>query len=68
MANAVVTGILILIVGAAVLYIRQEKKKGVRCVGCPAGGSCSAACAHQKSGIARTVSSAGCICGKKKES
>ena len=25
---------------AAVLYIRRQKKRGVRCIGCPAAGTC----------------------------
>lgn len=40
MLDFIVLGILILIVGAAILYIRKEKKKGVRCIGCPAAGNC----------------------------
>ena len=33
-----------ILVGAAIAYIRKEKKKGVRCIGCPAGGTCSGNC------------------------
>lgn len=40
MANFIVAGILVLIVGAAVTYIVKEKKKGVKCIGCPAAGNC----------------------------
>ncbi len=29
---------------AAIAYIRKEKKRGVRCVGCPDGGSCGGSC------------------------
>lgn len=36
MENLIVIGILLVIVGAAVLYIWKEKKKGTRCIGCPA--------------------------------
>ena len=42
MVNIIVFLILALILGAATLYIRREKKRGVRCVGCPYSGSCSA--------------------------
>ncbi len=42
MESFVVLGILLIIVGAAVRYIYKEKKKGVRCIGCPAAGCCSA--------------------------
>ena len=53
MADLIVVAIVMLIVGAAVLYIRKEKKRGVRCVGCPAGGTC----AH------RQGNGSGCSCG-----
>ena len=33
---AVIAGI----IGAAVWYIRSEKKKGKKCIGCPDSGSC----------------------------
>lgn len=29
------------ILGFAICYIRKEKKRGVKCIGCPAGCSCS---------------------------
>lgn len=41
MADILVLGILLAAVGAAVLYIIREKKKGTRCIGCPAAGHCS---------------------------
>ena len=37
-----------LIVAGVILYIRKEKKKGKRCVGCPYGGSCSGKCDNNK--------------------
>ncbi len=40
MENIIVVGILILLIGAAVVYMVKAKKKGVKCIGCPAGGSC----------------------------
>ena len=40
MENLIVIGILLVLVGAAVLYIWKEKKKGTRCIGCPAAGGC----------------------------
>lgn len=49
MGDFVVAGILIIIVGAAVLYIIKEKKKGTRCIGCPSAGSCpSKGCCNTK--------------------
>ena len=40
MADLIVIGIVLLIVGAAMAYIIKEKKKGVKCIGCPAAGTC----------------------------
>lgn len=40
MTDLIVIGILIIIVGAAVVYIVKEKKRGTRCIGCPAAGNC----------------------------
>lgn len=49
MDDLIVIGILLVIVGAAVLYIWQEKKKGTRCIGCPATGCCSGkGCGNRK--------------------
>lgn len=41
MADLIVALILIICVGAAVYYIKKEKKKGIRCIGCPSAGTCS---------------------------
>ena len=40
MENLIALGILLGLVGAAVLCIWKEKKKGTRCIGCPAAGCC----------------------------
>ena len=45
MADLIVVGIVCIIVGVAIAYIVKEKKKGVRCIGCPAAGKCSGKCA-----------------------
>ncbi len=37
----IVIGLVVFIVGSALAYIRKEKKKGVRCIGCPHAGSCA---------------------------
>lgn len=41
MENLIVIGILLILVGIAVIYIWKEKKKGTRCIGCPSAGCCS---------------------------
>lgn len=40
MADFIVIAVVVALVGAAVLYIRREKKKGVKCIGCPDGAAC----------------------------
>ena len=40
MVNIIVFLILALIIGAAIFYIRREKKRGAKCVGCPYSHSC----------------------------
>lgn len=41
MESFIVGLIIVAIVGAAVAYIVKEKKKGVRCIGCPSAGACA---------------------------
>lgn len=40
MVNIVATVVLVAIVGIAAYYIVRAKRRGVKCIGCPAGGSC----------------------------
>ena len=40
MADVMVAGIILIILGFACIYIYKEKKRGVRCIGCPAAGTC----------------------------
>lgn len=44
MVNLIAFAVIALIVGGAAWYVRKEKKRGVRCVGCPDGGSCGGNC------------------------
>ncbi len=44
MADFIVVVILFAVLGVAILYIRREKKKGVKCIGCPAAGKCAGSC------------------------
>lgn len=50
MADFIIVVVLLILVGAAIAYIRKEKKRGVRCVGCPDGGTCSGHCSGCPSG------------------
>lgn len=41
MENFIIGGIIVLILGGAIGYIINAKRKGVKCIGCPSGGNCS---------------------------
>lgn len=43
MADIIVVMIILFIVGAAVVYIVKEKKRGTKCIGCPAANTCPSA-------------------------
>lgn len=48
MGNIIIGIVLLAIVGASVAKIVSEKKKGVKCIGCPSAGSCKSNCnSHQ---------------------
>lgn len=53
MADMIVLAVVLICFGAALLYIRKEKKKGTRCIGCPSAGACAA----------RQKNSSCCSCG-----
>ena len=40
MKNLIATIVILLILGLAIGYIVNQKKKGVKCIGCPSGGNC----------------------------
>lgn len=44
MINVVIVAILVIIIGSALRYIIRQKKKGVKCIGCPEG--CRACSTH----------------------
>ena len=44
MADFIVGIIISAIVGVAAIYIAKQKKKGVKCIGCPDGAACSGSC------------------------
>lgn len=45
LVDLIVIAVLVLVLGAAICYIRRAKKKGVKCIGCPSGLKCSGSCA-----------------------
>ncbi len=44
MINFIVIGILVVMLGSAIFYIVREKKRGVKCIGCPVAGTCPHSC------------------------
>lgn len=44
MENLIIIAVVGLILGLAVGYIWKEKRRGVKCIGCPDSGSCSGHC------------------------
>lgn len=42
--NIILFLVIAAIIGLAALYIYKEKKRGVKCIGCPEGCSCSGQC------------------------
>lgn len=40
MTDIIIIAVMVLIVGAAVLYIYKAKKSGKKCIGCPYSGNC----------------------------
>ena len=44
MTDIVIVLVVLAIVGAALRYVYKAKKSGAKCIGCPAGGSCSGGC------------------------
>lgn len=44
MADFLIILIVLGVVGAAIWYIRKEKKRGVKCIGCPSSGDCGKQC------------------------
>ncbi len=45
-ADIVVVVVILAIVGISIAYIVNAKRKGVRCVGCPDGGTCGKCNGH----------------------
>lgn len=40
MTNLIVMIVVLVVIGTAVAYIIKEKKRGVKCIGCPSAGTC----------------------------
>ncbi len=48
MENITIILIIILIIGSIIWYLLRQKKKGVKCIGCPYAGQCSGKCDEKK--------------------
>ncbi len=48
MTDVIIIAAIVLIVGAAALYIYKAKKKGQKCIGCPYAKTCSGSCMDTK--------------------
>lgn len=44
MVDLIIVAIVLIIVGAAAVYIIKAKKSGVKCIGCPSGSTCAGSC------------------------
>ena len=44
MTNVLIIAVVVIVVAAAAVYMYRAKKKGAKCIGCPASGNCSAGC------------------------
>ena len=51
MDNILIIAVILAIVGCAVVYVVKEKKKGVKCIGCPNAKACSTAQKQKCNGI-----------------
>ncbi|MDO5154724.1 MAG: FeoB-associated Cys-rich membrane protein [Eubacteriales bacterium] len=49
MANVIIIVILIILIGSACYYIWKNKKKGIKCIGCPYANSCGGGCGGNSS-------------------
>ena len=57
MADIIVGGIVLLVIGAATFYIIKAKKSGVKCIGCPAARQCAS---HKATSPQSTECGCGC--------
>ena len=56
--DIVVLAVIVLLLGLVCFFLYRSKKKGVKCIGCPDGSSCSGKCGSCSDGGC-------CECGRK---
>ncbi len=54
LADIIIVMVLVVILTAALLYIRKAKKRGVKCVGCPDAQTCAKRRSGEECGCADT--------------
>lgn len=65
MINIIVGLVIAAMLAAAVAYIVRAKKKGVKCIGCPAAATCGSSSRHSHSAGEGSYAGCGeCGCGK----
>jgi len=60
MDDLIIVAVLVLAIGAAVVYIIKEKKKGAKCIGCPSACTCSAKNAAKQGSCSGCGSNSSC--------
>lgn len=65
MEDVILIVALVAILGGATAYIVRAKKKGVKCIGCPVGGSCGKK--GDSCGGCNNGTGGSCRCGDKEE-
>ncbi len=46
LVDIIVIAVIAAIIGLVVFYIHKAKKKGIKCIGCPDGATCSGHCSN----------------------
>ncbi|MDO4318487.1 MAG: FeoB-associated Cys-rich membrane protein [Lachnospiraceae bacterium] len=59
-ADLIVGGIVVVLVGLALLYIIRSKKKGIKCIGCPEGSRCASCHCSGEAGCGGSAGGCGC--------
>ena len=55
MADFAIGIVLFIVIKAAIRYIIKEKKRGVKCIGCPASGTCGKCTCNIEKGVSSDV-------------
>lgn len=67
MNNIILSIIILVIIGTAILYIIKARKSGVKCIGCPASKSCASNKRHMNNEIDLNKYNCNCGCNSDKK-